>query len=176
MYDFMDPRHMTTQLPIGEMGVLAPAGAWGSATLPLVELHNQPDHFVNRDGKIFAGTHLVVDFWGASNLADLEQMETAMVSAVANAGAILLHIHLHHFTPSGDISGVAVLAESHLSVHTWPERNFAAFDMFMCGEADPHKAIPVLRAAFNPQLVNVGQLYRGVVEKNEQDPFCTRLY
>lgn len=99
-----------------------------------------------------------------------------MVSAVANAGATLLHIHLHHFTPSGGISGVAVLAESHLSVHTWPERNFAAFDMFMCGEADPHKAIPVLRAAFNPQLVNVGQLYRGVVEKNEQDPFCTRLY
>lgn len=174
MYDFMDSRHMTLQAPLGVTGALA--GEWGSATHPLVNLHNQPDHFVQRDGKIFAGTHLVVDFWGASNLDDLEQMETAMVSAVANAGATLLHIHLHHFTPSGGISGVAVLAESHLSVHTWPERNFAAFDMFMCGEADPHKAIPILRAAFNPQMVNVGQLYRGVVNKNESDPFCTRLY
>jgi len=62
-------------------------------------------------------------------------MEATLREAVLQAGATLLHIHLHHFTPNGGISGVAVLAESHISVHTWPERNFAAFDVFMCGDA-----------------------------------------
>ena len=63
---------------------------------------------------------------------------------VAAAKATLLHIHLHHFQPSG-VSGVAVLAESHISVHTWPEKGFAAFDVFMCGDAEPRKALDVFK-------------------------------
>ena len=50
------------------------------------------------------------------------------------AGATLLHIHLHHFTPNGGVSGVAVLAESHISIHSWPEYGYAALDVFMCGD------------------------------------------
>lgn len=177
MYEFVDSRHLTTQAPALAIVDLISGGVRGGSTLPLVaDLQEQPDHFVTRDGKVFAGTHLVVDFWGASGLDNLRRMEEAMIAAVAEAGATLLHIHLHHFTPYSGISGVAVLAESHLSVHTWPERNFAAFDMFMCGDANPHKAIPILKAAFTPQEVTVGQLYRGVVNKNEHDPFCTRLF
>ena len=53
-------------------------------------------------------------------------------------------IHLHKFSPQG-VSGVAVLAESHISVHTWPERRYGAFDVFMCGDAEPHRAVDVLR-------------------------------
>jgi len=49
----------------------------------------------------------------------------------------LLHIHLHHFSHNGGVSGVAVLAESHISVHTWPERDYAAIDVFMCGHTSP---------------------------------------
>lgn len=123
------------------------------------------DHFVERNGLVFAGTHLIIDLWGARPLDDLELMETTLRQAVEAAKATLLHIHLHHFTPNGGISGVAVLAESHISVHTWPERSFAAFDVFMCGDAEPEKTIPVLKSAFKPEKVTVGEHLRGVVNE-----------
>ena len=84
------------------------------------------DHFVERDGLRFAGTHLIIDLWQASRLDDLAHVEQALREATIRAGATLLNIDLHHFTPNGGISGVAVLAESHISIHTWPERAYAA--------------------------------------------------
>jgi len=87
------------------------------------------DHFIERDGIRFAGTHLLVDFFGAQRLDNLELMESALRGAVEAAGATLLHIHLHHFTPNGGVSGVAVLAESHISIHSWPECDYAALDV-----------------------------------------------
>src|SRR4051812_46705834 len=58
---------------------------------------------------------------------------------------------------------VAVLAESHISVHTWPEKGFAAFDVFMCGDAEPRKALEVFKRAFEPGRVVVGEHKRGVI-------------
>jgi S-adenosylmethionine decarboxylase len=127
------------------------------------------DYFIERDGHRYAGTHLIIDLRGASRLDDLELMERALRESVEAAKATLLHIHLHHFTPNGGISGVAVLAESHISVHTGPERNFAAFDVFMCGEAEPAKAIPVLEAAFAPSQVDVKEILRGKVSIDADD-------
>jgi S-adenosylmethionine decarboxylase len=121
------------------------------------------DHFVKRDGMLFAGTHLIVDFWHATNLDDLQTVEQALRDAAARAGATLLNIDLHHFTPNGGISGVAVLAESHISIHTWPEISYAAVDVFMCGDAQPHKAIEFLRGVFMPALVTLAEHKRGVV-------------
>ena len=121
------------------------------------------DHFVRRDGCEYAGTHLIVDFWDARGLDDLARMEHALREAVEAGGATLLHIHLHHFTPNGGISGVAVLAESHISVHTWPERDFAAFDVFMCGDANPKEAVAALQRAFQPARVEVHAHRRGAV-------------
>ena len=120
------------------------------------------DHFIRRNGIEFAGTHLILDLWEARGLDDLVLMESAMREAVDVCGATLLHIHLHHFTPSNGISGVAVLAESHISVHTWPERDFAAFDIFMCGDARPELAISVLKKAFKPGRVNIVEQLRGI--------------
>ena len=80
------------------------------------------DHFVKKDGLVFAGTHLIIDLVGASRLDELSHIEETLREAVEVSGATLLHIHLHHFTPNGGVSGVAVLAESHISIHTWPER------------------------------------------------------
>jgi len=122
------------------------------------------DHFIHRNGLEFAGTHLLIDFWGAENLTELDIMETAFRKCVEDCGATLLHIHMHHFTPNGGISGVAVLAESHISVHTWPERGYAAFDIFMCGDAQPEKAVPILKAAFKPTRVTVGEQLRGLTQ------------
>lgn len=121
------------------------------------------DHFIQRDGKVFAGSHLILDLWGASKLDQLELIDRALRDAVDAAGATLLHIHLHYFTPNGGVSGVAVLAESHISVHTWPEREFAAFDIFMCGDAEPARAIPVLSQAFRPRRMVINEHLRGVV-------------
>lgn len=123
------------------------------------------DHFVRRDGKCFAGTHLIVDLWGAERLDDLGHVERALVAAVEAAQATLLHLHLHHFTPNGGISGVAVLAESHISIHTWPERGYAALDVFMCGDAFPERAVPVLEQAFRPAETIVTELLRGETEE-----------
>jgi S-adenosylmethionine decarboxylase len=121
------------------------------------------DHFIVRDGKLFAGMHLILDLWQASHLDDLQVMERAMRETVETCGATLLHLHLHHFTPSGGISGVAVLAESHISVHTWPERDYAAFDIFMCGDARPEMSIPVLKQYFLPGRMEITEHLRGVV-------------
>ena len=134
------------------------------ATLPTTSLSSggeEKDFFVVRDGLRFAGTHLIIDVYGGSFLDDLELVEDALRKAVVAAGATLLHIHLHHFTPNGGISGVAVLAESHISIHTWPECGYAALDVFMCGEANPHATIEILRDAFGPERIAVEEHLRG---------------
>ena len=122
------------------------------------------DHFIRRDGKCYAGTHLIIDLWGGSGYDDIDLMRATLRRAVDAAGATLLHLHLHHFTPNGGVSGVAVLAESHISVHSWPEADYAAFDVFMCGDSEPHKAVDVLRAAFSPSEVTVSEYLRGETE------------
>ena len=121
------------------------------------------DYFVQRDGVTFAGMHLLVDLWGASQLDDPAHIDASLRKAAVIAGATILHSHFHHFTPNGGVSGVVVLAESHISIHTWPERNFAAVDIFMCGACDPHMAIPVLRAAFQPDRVDLDEQRRGQI-------------
>lgn len=122
-----------------------------------------PDYFVTRDGATYAGMHILIDMWGARHLADESVIREALISAVAACNATLLHLHLHNFGGSGGMSGVAVLAESHISIHTWPERGFAAIDIFMCGSCDPREALPVLRETFRPQEFNVSETRRGLV-------------
>lgn len=121
------------------------------------------DSFVKHEGLRFAGTHLILDLWEASNLDDLEAVEDALRQATEAAGATLLNIDLHSFTPTGGITGVAILAESHISIHTWPEHSYAAIDIFMCGEAKPYKAIDVLKLAFTPEKLTVVEHKRGLV-------------
>ena len=104
-----------------------------------------------------------MDLWGARNLTDQGFIERALRAAADSCGATVLHIHLHQFSSSGGVSGVAVLAESHISVHTWPERNFAAFDVFMCGKCDPMDALPILRDFFVPTDMQVDTNRRGIV-------------
>ncbi len=132
-------------------------------TVPTFEGEEQRDYFVERDGQRFAGTHLLVDLWGATNLDKPALIDTALRAAAVRAGATILHSHFHHFTPNGGVSGVVVLAESHISIHTWPERAFAAVDIFMCGACDPQDAVPVLKAAFHPSRVDVDEQRRGRV-------------
>jgi S-adenosylmethionine decarboxylase len=123
----------------------------------------QKDYFVEKDGVKFAGMHLLVDLWGASNLCDPDHIDQALRAAAEAAGATILHGHFHHFSPNGGVSGVLVLAESHISIHTWPERDFAAIDIFMCGACDPYDGIPALKAAFRPEAINLDEQRRGKI-------------
>src|SRR5580658_4107843 len=124
------------------------------------QVEDRKDHFAVRNGVRCAGVHLIVDLHGAERLDDIDHIEATLRRCVAAARATLLHIHLHHFHPSG-VSGVAVLAESHISIHTWPEAGYAALDVFMCGSANPDACIPVLREAFSAKRVGVSELLRG---------------
>ena len=119
------------------------------------------DHFIVKNGVECAGTHLIIDLIGANWLDDIKLIEKTLRECVTVAGATLLHLHLHHFTPNAGVSGVAVLAESHISIHTWPERDYAALDIFMCGDAKPELCIDVLREAFSADKVVVGEHLRG---------------
>jgi len=121
---------------------------------------SRDDHFIRRDGKVFAGTHLIIEVVDGEGLDDEARIQRAFRDCVETCGATLLHIHTHKFSPQG-VSGVAVLAESHISVHTWPEIGYGAFDVFMCGEAQPWKAVDVLREAFRAGDVRVKELLRG---------------
>ena len=121
---------------------------------------NRQDHFAVRNGVRCAGVHLIVDLHEAERLDDIEHIEATLRRCVEAARATLLHIHVHHFQPNG-VSGVAVLAVSHISIHTWPDAGYAALDVFMCGSADPDACIPVLREAFAAKRVGVSELLRG---------------
>ena len=123
------------------------------------EFHSK-DHFAIRHGVRCAGVHLIVDLHGGKRLNDIDHIEATLRRCVEAARATLLHIHLHHFQPSG-VSGVAVLAESHISIHTWPEAGYAALDIFVCGSAEPDNCIPVLREAFEAKRVDVNEILRG---------------
>ena len=107
------------------------------------------------------GRHLIVEFHGAENLVDPEACRLALWKAAESAGATVLGVDLHDFGDRMGFTGVALLAESHISLHTWPEHGYAALDIFMCGDADPEKALPALRSYFKPQGESVQLIRRG---------------
>lgn len=120
------------------------------------------DFFIKRDGVEFAGTHLIIDLWDVSRIDDPEHIEQTLCDAAVRAGATILSTDFHVFTPNNGVSGVIVLSESHISIHTWPERNFAAVDVFMCGAAQPIRTIEVLKEAFSPSRIGLIEHRRGL--------------
>lgn len=108
------------------------------------------------------GQHLLADFWGARHLTDLAAIEQAFRAAALAAGATVLDVRLHGFGEGAGITGVAVLAESHMSIHTWPEIDYLALDIFMCGRCDPQRALEVLEAHFRPARRQVSVHRRGL--------------
>lgn len=120
--------------------------------------------FCSTNGYVkYAGVHLVIEIWQAKNLSSLSLIEEALRKAVEACKATLLKIDLHQFSPSGGISGVAIIQESHISIHTWPEYKYAAIDIFVCGDVDPYKAIPVLKEYFGSENMQIAELKRGIL-------------
>jgi S-adenosylmethionine decarboxylase len=107
------------------------------------------------------GRHLIADFFGAEHLQDPDFIEQAMVNAALAAGARVLGSHIHTFGEGMGVTGVITLAESHISIHSWPEHGYAAIDVFMCGEADPMIALRLLVEALHPSKTSVRVHPRG---------------
>lgn len=113
----------------------------------------------------YAGLHLLLELWGAKNISSLEETERILKEAIQACGATLLNIQLHCFSPYNGISGIAIIQESHISVHTWPEFEYAAVDIFVCGSIDPYKAVPVLKEGFQAQEIQIIELKRGIFDE-----------
>ena len=119
--------------------------------------------FCSTNGYVkYAGTHLIIELWKAVNLSSLPKIKKALEESVKACGATLLKLDLHKFSPEGGISGVAIIAESHISIHSWPEYKYAAVDIFVCGDVDPYKAIPVLKKTFKAEKVQIVEVKRGI--------------
>lgn len=110
----------------------------------------------------YAGTHLIIEVWNGKNISSLSKIEEIFKNAIKACGVTLLKIDLHQFSPSGGISGVAIIKESHISVHSWPEYKYVALDIFVCGDINPYKAIPVIKAGFETEQIQVTEVKRGI--------------
>jgi S-adenosylmethionine decarboxylase len=109
------------------------------------------------------GRHLVLELWGCRNLNSPDAVEQALREIVTACDVTLLDLRVYPFEPIG-VTGVAVVAESHINIHTWPEFGYAAVDIFTCGaRKDPTAAIPVLRQFFAPERIESMEMTRGIL-------------
>lgn len=107
------------------------------------------------------GTHILLDLYGGEGLRDAARLRAVLIEAATRAGATVLSCEIHEFGGAGGVTGVALLAESHISIHTWPEHGFAAVDVFMCGAARPEVAIDHIRSALAAQSHEITTQRRG---------------
>jgi S-adenosylmethionine decarboxylase len=109
-------------------------------------------------------THTHIDIHGARNLSDVHLIEQVLGECVRTAGCELIHVYAYKFPGEGGVSGFALIAESHFSIHTWPELGFAAIDFFTCGQSDALPAVRVLEEAFSPASLDIHTYHRGRVD------------
>jgi len=116
------------------------------------------------------GRHILVEFYGCSIeiLNDVPRIESSMLEAAKEAGATIINSVFHHFSPFG-VSGVVVIQESHLAIHTWPEYRYAAVDLFTCGyTVNPWTSYEILKQAFHADHGSAIELNRGQLELLER--------
>ena len=125
------------------------------------------------------GKHVIVEMYecDSERLNDYDTIRTSMLEAADIAGATIVGETFHRFAPHG-VSGVVVIAESHLSIHTWPEYGYAALDLFTCGHSvDPWKAFAHLREKLGAGQVSQVEMKRGLfpVVNGQPLPFKPEL-
>ena len=108
------------------------------------------------------GEHLIIELSEAKHLNSEVFIKETILEIIDATGATLLKMDFHHFGEGFGVTGVAMLAESHISIHTWPEYGYAAVDVFMCGGADTSKALPVLARRFETECISSKIIKRGL--------------
>jgi S-adenosylmethionine decarboxylase len=110
------------------------------------------------------GRHIILELWGCQNLNSVETAERALREMVVALDVNLLDLKVYPFSPVG-VTGMAIVSESHLVIHTWPEYGYAAVDLFTCGAPrDPQDAVEVLRRHFQPERIGVMEINRGQID------------
>ncbi|SHM88659.1 S-adenosylmethionine decarboxylase [Duganella sacchari] len=111
------------------------------------------------------GTHVLADLSGiaAEKLCDCAALENLLRNAADAAQARVLFSHFHAFGEGQGVTGVVLLAESHITIHTWPEYGFAAADIFMCGSAQPKLALALIEQALRPGGTRITRTQRAPV-------------
>ena len=107
------------------------------------------------------GTHFIIDVTGDAAFSDPQAIERVLRKAADKAGATTLDARFHHFGEAMGVTGFLLLAESHISIHTWPEHRFAAIDMFICGSPKIASALDWIKHAFEGCEIDIQQLHRG---------------
>ena len=109
-----------------------------------------------------ARRHVLIDAWGApaARLDDAAGIQALLEQVIDRLGAKLLNLSLRRFSPQG-VTAVAMLAESHLAVHTWPEQNYFAADLFYCGAGDSDQAVQMLVDGLGAVEVQRHEIARG---------------
>jgi S-adenosylmethionine decarboxylase len=106
--------------------------------------------------------HLIADFWSGKKIEDPKRVKKILIEAVKRAKNTPLEVSIHKFNPQG-ITGVVLLAESHIAIHSWPEFDYLAIDIFTCGQkAFPKKALDYLKKVFKPKKVKIFKIERGL--------------
>lgn len=108
------------------------------------------------------GHHLIIECQGRHAHLSEHELKALLVAAAAAGGASVLQSHFHPFGAGKGVTGVVLLAESHITVHTWPERDYAAFDIFMCGDCKPMLAAEVITSACSEAVTSVQSIERGL--------------
>ena len=116
------------------------------------------------DNGFALGRQLTIEYYScaADILLSKDIVEKALLKAANDSGATIISSSFHDFKPQG-VSGVVVIAESHFTVHAWPEHDYAAVDIFVCGNVDPYKALSVIKKGFRPKKMQVVEVKRGVM-------------
>jgi len=109
------------------------------------------------------GRHVLAEYWECdfAALASKDVIADRMAAAAKAAGATIVATLFHQFTPTG-VSGVVVIEESHLSIHTWPEEGYAAADFYTCGDCVPEQAMAFLRDALSAGRTHFMTVDRGL--------------
>ncbi|PKL72404.1 S-adenosylmethionine decarboxylase proenzyme [Candidatus Kuenenbacteria bacterium HGW-Kuenenbacteria-1] len=116
------------------------------------------------------GRHLLLELYDCNPeaLNDVDRITNTMTQAALASGATILKVEFHKFAPIG-ISGMIIIAESHLSIHTWPEYKYAACDVFTCGDKiDPYLAVDYLTTHLEAKSSSIIEMERGIVRARKK--------
>jgi S-adenosylmethionine decarboxylase len=113
------------------------------------------------------GTHLIAELFNCNvfHINDVKKVEEVMMAAAELSSATIIKPFFHKFSPYG-ISGVIVIAESHFTIHTWPEHGYAAVDVFTCGDLDYTAAVDHIKSELEAERCSIFQFQRGILSEN----------
>lgn len=117
---------------------------------------------INKNKLNYVGIHLIAEFWNGKIIEDSKEIEKILIESAKKSNNTPLKVSIHKFSPQG-ITGVILLSESHLAIHTWPQWNYVAIDIFTCGKRTfPKKALDYLKKKFQPKKIQILEIKRGI--------------